>query len=268
MSQPRWNDGHRFEGRRVVVAGGSGVLGRAVTEAFAREGAHVAFSYRSGRAAAESLADELKTAGHHAHPFHLDVTDAASVASFIGEAVGTLGGVDVLVNAFGRIDAADAVRFDRVDPVAWRELFRVDVEGTMLLCLAVIPHMHAAGKGAIVNFSGSYGNGVNQDNMVNSVAVQYCAAKGAIRGMTASLARDLAPTIRVNAVAPGPIEADWEADWDIPPEHMDQAVAMTPLKRLGQPEEIAEAVLFLCSDGGGYMTGQILQIDGGWILAG
>ena len=268
MSQPRWNDGHRFEGRRVVVAGGSGVLGRAVTEAFAREGAHLAFSYRAGHHAAVSLAQELKAAGHDAHALHLDVTDPASAASFIGEAVAALGGVDVLVNAFGRIDAADAVRFDRVDPAAWRELFRVDVEGTMLLCLAVIPHMREAGKGAIVNFSGSYGNGVNQDNMVNSVAVQYCAAKGAIRGMTASLARDLAPTIRVNAVAPGPIQADWEADWDIPPEHMDEALAMTPLKRLGQPEEIAEAVLFLCSDGGGYMTGQILQIDGGWILAG
>ena len=99
------------------------------------------------------------------------------------------GAVDVLVNTAGRIDAADAVRFDRIDPDAWDTLFRIDVKGTMLMCAAVVPHMRAAGGGAIVNFSGSYGNGVNQDNLVNSVAVQYCAAKGAVRAFTAALAR-------------------------------------------------------------------------------
>ena len=89
------------------------------------------------------------------------------------------GTVDVLVNAAGRIDAADAVRFDRSIPDAWDTLFRIDVKGTMLMCAAAVPHLRAAGGGAIVNFSGSYGNGVNQENLVNSVAVQYCAAKGA-----------------------------------------------------------------------------------------
>lgn len=267
MSPPRWNDGHRFQGRRVIVAGGSGVLGRAVSLAFGREGATVALSYRAGKDAADSVAGQIEAAAGKAHVLPLDVTDEASVQSFVEAALALCGGVDVLVNAFGRINAADAVRFDGVDRDAWRELFRVDVEGTMLMCRAVVPHMRDGG-GSIVNFSGSYGNGVTQENMVNSVAVQYCAAKGAVRGMTASLARDLAPKIRVNAVAPGPIEADWEADWGIPPEHMAEAVAMTPLKRLGLPEEIAETVLFLCSDGAGYMTGQILQVDGGWILSG
>jgi NAD(P)-dependent dehydrogenase (short-subunit alcohol dehydrogenase family) len=268
VSPQRWSDGHRFEGRRVIVAGGSGVLGSAVSSAFAREGGRVVLSYRGREEAAQTLAGELRGAGGEAHALHLDVTDERSVGAFTERAVSELGGIDVLVNAFGRIDAMDAVRFEQVDVNAWRQLFKVDVEGTMLMCRAAVPHLRAAGGGVIVNFSGSYGNGVTQENMVNSVAVQYCAAKGAIRALTASLARDLAPTIRVNAVAPGPIEADWEADWDIPPEHMEEAVAMTPLKRLGQPDEIAEAVLFLSSDGGGYMTGQILQIDGGWILAG
>ena len=181
-------------------------------------------SYHGGKDAAESLAAELQKGGGEAHALQLDVTDEGSVESYMQGAMKALGGLDVLVNAFGRIDVADAVRFERVDPQAWRDLFRVDVEGTMLMCRAGVPHLRQAGRGVIVNFSGSYGNGVTQDNMVNSVAVQYCAAKGAIRGMTASLARDLAPAIRVHAVAPGPIEAGLEADWDIPPGHMDEAV--------------------------------------------
>ena len=128
--------------------------------------------------------------------------------------------------------------------------------------------METAGRGAIVNFSGSYGNGVDQDNLVNSVAVGYCAAKGAVRALTVSLARDLAPMIRVNAIAPGAIQANWDADWDIPAAHVEQAIQMTPLKRMGLPEEIAEATLFLASDGGGYVTGQILHVDGGWLMPG
>jgi 3-oxoacyl-[acyl-carrier protein] reductase len=128
--------------------------------------------------------------------------------------------------------------------------------------------MESAGRGAIVNFSGSYGNGVDQDNLINSVAVGYCTAKGAVRAFTASLARDLAPVIRVNAISPGAIEANWEADWDVDPAQLEQALQMTPLGRMGVPEEIAEATLFLASDGGGYITGQVLQVDGGWLMTG
>ena len=89
--------------------------------------------------------------------------------------------------------------------------------GSVRMAQAVRPHMEAAGRGSIVNFSGSYGNGIDPENFVNSVAVAYSTAKGAVRAFTASLARDLAPTIRVNAIAPGAIEANWEADWGIPP---------------------------------------------------
>lgn len=119
-----------------------------------------------------------------------------------------------------------------------------------------------------MNFSGSYGNGVNRENLVNSVAVTYCAAKGGVRALTSSLARDLAPQIRVNAVAPGPIAANWEEDWEIPAEHIDEALEMTHLGRMGRPEEIAETVLYLASDGGGYTTGQVLEVSGGWVMDG
>jgi NAD(P)-dependent dehydrogenase (short-subunit alcohol dehydrogenase family) len=174
----------------------------------------------------------------------------------------------VLVNTAGRIDPKDAVRFRDIVPAELAALLDVDVLGSVRMCTAVRPHMEAAGRGSIVNFSGSYGNGIDQDNLVNSVAVGYCTAKGAVRAFTASLARDLAPAIRVNAIAPGAIEANWEDDWEIPAAHVEQAIEMTPLKRMGRPEEIAEAALFLASDGGGYVTGQVLQVDGGWLMTG
>jgi 3-oxoacyl-[acyl-carrier protein] reductase len=264
----QWNDGRRFQGRSVIVTGGSGALGGATAVAFAREGARVAISYRRGREAAEAVVAGIAAAGGDAVALPVDLDDTTAPARFVDAVVERFGAVHVLVNAAGRIDAADAVRFDRIDPDAWDALFRVDVTGTMSMCAAAVPAMRAAGGGSIVNFSGSYGNGVNQDNMVNSVAVQYCAAKGAVRAFTAALARDLAPDIRVNAVSPGAIEANWEGDWGIPPEHVAEALSMTPLRRMGRPEEIAETVLFLASDGGGYITGQIIQVDGGWMMTG
>ena len=264
----RWNDGSRFSGRVAIVTGASGALGGACARALGREGASVALGYRSGADPAAEAVAEIAAAGGTAHAGQLDITDAHSVQAFVEDTVARYGGIDVLINAAGRIDAADAVRFAETDPEAWDALFAVDVKGTFLMCRAVVPHMEARGSGAIVNFAGSYGNGVNRENMVNSVAVSYCAAKGAVRGFTASLARDLAPNIRVNAVSPGPIQANWDADWGIPAEHVEEAVNMTQLKRMGMPQEIAETVLFLASDGAGYITGQMVLADGGWTLAG
>ena len=264
----QWNDGFRFLGRTVIVTGGSGALGGATARAFAREGAKVAISYRSGRLIAEELVEKITDSGGQAFCAHLDVTDEKLVRQFVNSVTDNYGKIDILVNAAGRIDAADAVRFNKIDSVAWEKLFEIDVKGTLLMCAAVVPNMKTTGRESIVNFSGSYGNGVNQENLVNSVAVQYCAAKGAIRAFTAALARDLSPNIRVNAVSPGAIEANWEGDWGISAAHVEEAILMTPLRRKGQPEEIAETVLFLASDGGGYITGQIIQVDGGWIMVG
>jgi 3-oxoacyl-[acyl-carrier protein] reductase len=258
----------RFTGRPVVVLGGAGVLGSAAARAFGREGAQVAIGYRSSAQVAESLVAQLQAAGNTAFCAVADVTDAASVRGFMAQAADRLGGIEILINAFGRIDAADAVRFDATDPAAFDELFRVDVRGTLFACQEALPYLRAAGQPAIVNFAGSYGNGTNQENLVNSVSVSFCAAKGAIRGFTAALARDLAPHIRVNAISPGMIAANWDADWNISAEHLAEAVAATPLRRLGTPEEIAESVLYLASPGGGYTTGQILQADGGWVMPG
>lgn len=262
----QWNSGRRFEEKVAIVTGAGGALGGTVARALGAEGAKVALGYRNSEDSARAVLSEIEAAGSAGHCAKLEVTDTDSVATFVAGTVERYGRLDVVVNAAGRIDPADAVRFAESDVDAFAALLDVDLLGTFRVCQAAVPHLRGDGGGAIVNFSGSYGNGINQDNVVNSVAVTYCAAKGGVRAFTSALARDLAPDIRVNAIAPGPIAANWEDDWEIPKEHVDEALAMTPLGRMGVPEEIAESVLYLASDGGGYTTGQVLEVSGGWIM--
>jgi 3-oxoacyl-[acyl-carrier protein] reductase len=268
VPKARWNDGRRFEERVAIVTGAGGALGGAVARALGREGAMVALGYRSSEDSARASLAEIEGAGGRGHVGQIDVTDVDSVDRFVADVAERYGRIDVVVNTAGRIDPADAVRFAESKDDAFATLLDVDLLGSFRVCQAALPHLKQSGSGAIVNFSGSYGNGVNQENVVNSVAVTYCAAKGGVRAFTSALARDLAPEVRVNAVAPGPIAANWEDDWEIPAEHVDEALKMTPLGRMGMPEEIAETVLYLASDGGGYTTGQVLEVSGGWILDG
>ena len=220
-----WNDGRRFAGRVALVTGAGGTLGGAVARGFGREGASVVVGYRSSQAAADDVAAEIMAEGGTACAVRLDVTDQASVDGFVARADESFGRIDVLVNTAGRLDEADTVRFEEMSADAATALLLVDVVGTMRMCHAVIPMMRRHDRGAIINFSSTYGNGVTPDNPINWVPVTYCAAKGAIRGFTAALARDIAPEIRVNALAPGPISGNWEQEWASPP---------STLKRLRQ----------------------------------
>jgi 3-oxoacyl-[acyl-carrier protein] reductase len=268
VAEATWNDGHRFSGRVALVTGAGGTLGAAVARGFGREGASVLVGYRRSQNAAESAAADIVAAGGAACADQVDVTDQESVDRFVERAVTTYGRIDVLVNTAGRLDEADTVRFEHMSADAATALLAVDVLGAMRMCHAVIPHMRRHGRGAIINFSSTYGNGVNPENPINWVPVTYCTAKGAIRGLTASLARDVAPEIRVNALAPGPISGNWEEEWGVAPEHIEEAKAMNPMKRFGDPREIAETVMFLASDGAGYINGQVIHVEGGWVPAG
>jgi 3-oxoacyl-[acyl-carrier protein] reductase len=261
---PQWSAGRRFEGRVALVTGAGGTLGGAIARGLGREGGQVVVGYRSSQTAAESTVRDITDAGGEAMLCQLDVTVADSVDACLRTLMERWGRVDVLVNTAGRLEAADTVHLDELELADAVALLDVDVVGTLRMCQAVLPAMPAR-TGAILNLSSTYGNGMNPDNPINFVPVAYCAAKGAVRGLTVAMARELAPGIRVNALAPGPISGQWEQEWEISGGQIEEALSMIPLKRFGRPEEIAETALFLLSDGAGYITGQVVHVDAGWL---
>jgi 3-oxoacyl-[acyl-carrier protein] reductase len=245
------------------VTGAGGGLGSEIARAFGHEGATVALGYRTSEAAAGAAVQAIEAAGARAHIGVLDVTDETSVSAFVEDTVARYGRLDILVNTAGRFTENEMQRFEASSTECFRTLLDVDVLGTNRMCKAALPHLRATDNGAIINFATAYGPGINKDNPINSLGAAYCAAKGAIRAFTSSLARDVAPEVRVNAVAPGPILGNYT----YPKDMLREILAATPLKRVGHQRHIAETVLYLASDGAGFTTGQVIEVSGGWTLA-
>jgi NAD(P)-dependent dehydrogenase (short-subunit alcohol dehydrogenase family) len=238
----------RFAGKQALVTGAGSGIGAAVARALHAEGASVTLADISD--SAEELAREL---GGEARAIKLDVTDEEQVR-------GAMGGLDVLANIAGVGSTTNAP--DTTLEV-WERVFAVNARGTFLCCKHAIPGMIERGGGAIVNM-GSVSALVGLRNRA-----AYCAAKGAVVSLTRALAIDhVGDGIRVNAVCPGTVESPWVrrlvADAG---ESIDALRARQPMGRLGTPEEIAEAILYLASDGAAFVTGSALVIDGGLTAA-
>ncbi|MBR0660014.1 SDR family NAD(P)-dependent oxidoreductase [Neoroseomonas oryzicola] len=243
--------GFDFTGKRVLVAGGSRGIGRAIALGFAKAGAKVSACARG----ADGLA-ALKAEGV-AHVKPTDLADAGQVAAWVEEAAATLGGVDVLVNnasGFGMGDSEEG----------WKKGLDVDVMATVRASHAALPHLRAA-KGCIVNTTSISGLGPS----VRTPA--YAAVKALIINYTASQAAALAKDgIRVNAVAPGSIEfpgGTWEKRRAEDPALYNRILAGIPFGRLGEPEEVADVALFLASPLARWVTGQTIVVDGGQMLS-
>lgn len=248
-------------GRRVLVIGGGSGIGFASAEALLREGARVFISGRRAdrlRSAAEKLsapADMGWEAG--------DATQAADVARVVDAAARFLGGLDTLVISAGATDVASV--FD-VRPECFDAVMAGNLNPVYLGAHYAAPHLVAAGHGSIIAIASAYGV-VGQKERV-----AYSAAKAGIIGMVRSMALDLAPhNVRVNAISPGVIETELffatlrrEAD---PEAMLQKRRAMHPIGRTGKPEEVASVVVLLASDGGGFITGQNIVVDGGLTIA-
>ena len=244
-----------FSGRRVLVVGAGG-LGAAIAAGFAAHGAAVAAADVDGERAA-GLARELAAAhGVTAAGLAVDVTDETSVRAMVAAAVRELGGLDVLVNAAG---ATVRTRAEDLAPDDWRRILDINATGTFLCCQAAGAHMARAGGGVIVNLSsvrGRYGATFGQ--------AEYSASKGAVDALTRSLAAQWAEHgIRVNAVAPTFVETDLTRAVLADERFAAGLRASIPMGRWGEASDVVGPVLFFASPAAGFVTGQILYVDGG-----
>jgi 3-oxoacyl-[acyl-carrier protein] reductase len=237
-----------LDGRVALVTGGSRGIGAAICRELARAGAKVAVNYRSGKDLAEEVAAEIggfAVAG--------DVADAAGAQELIEQAEEELGDVDVLVNNAGITRDTLIARMSDED---WELVINTNLRGAFNTARAVSRKMLRRRSGAIVNLTSVVGLHGNPGQ------VNYAASKAGIVGLTKALARELGSRgVRVNAVAPGYIDT---ALTQVLPEPARGAIlANTPLGRLGEPEDVAAAVRFLCSDEASFVTGEVLLVDGG-----
>lgn len=246
--------------RIALVTGASGGIGAAAAIALAEAGYDVAVHYRTGRERAEKVCEEIRKTGQRAEAFCADVAKEDEVARMIEDIRILLGDVTVLVNNAG---AADIRPFSDVDSALWRGLLDVNLTGQYNCCRAVLPHMvnryyENGRRSGIVNVSSVWGmNGA-------SCEAAYSAAKAGVIGLTQALAKEYAPSgVRVNCVAPGCIRTAMTGGLDA--EAIADIEDRTPLGRLGEPEEVARAIVFLASEEASFITGVTLPVTGGFI---
>jgi len=244
-------------GKVVVVTGGSSGIGRAIAGRCAGAGADVLISYRRNRRGADDAAGELAATGRRVEVLQADIAREEDIAMLAREARVRFGRVDVWINNAG----ADILTGEggRLTPLEKLDLLlAVDVRGTVLTSWAAAKLMREQGRGGvIINMSWDHVN----VGMAGENPVLYSAAKGAVMSFSKSFAREVAPDIRVNILAPGFIETAFGQDAN--PRFRDEVIERTPLKRWGTPDDVAAAALFLASDGAKFMTGQTIMVNGG-----
>lgn len=248
----------KLEGRIALVTGGSRGIGRAIVERLSSQGVKVAFVYRASKESAEKSVEELTAQGREVIALQGDVANKEDADRIVAAVLEKWGRVDILVNNAGIIkDGLLAV----MEPANWAAVINTNLTGVYNFCQAVMRPMMSQRHGRIINLSSVAAEFGNQGQ------VNYAASKGGIQGLTRCLATEVGRrNITVNAVAPGFIETDMTVDVRNAAEgEIKKRIAV---RRLGKPEDIANAVAFLASDETSYVTGHVLVVDGGLTLGG
>ena len=240
----------------VIVTGASRGIGKACALAFGKSGADVIVNYTRSKEKAEEVCEEISKFGGRALPFCADVADRKAVDEMIAFAHSNFGSVSTLVNNAG---IAEQIMFCDITEEKWDRMFAVDVKGVYNCIQAALPDMIHNKSGRIINISSMWGiTGA-------SCEVHYSAAKAAVIGMTKALAKELGPSgITVNVIAPGVIST--EMNGNISEEIMSELKEETPIGRIGTPEDIAETALFLASPKASFITGEVISVNGGFVI--
>ncbi len=243
-----------LKGKRALVTGAASGIGLATVELLARSGATVALNDLPGNDKLRTQVQRLTDEGLDVFEAPGNVADHASVQTFVHAALTRMSGLDYLVNNAGTPGTATPIapdNFEQQNEAFWQKLLNVNLQGPARCTAATIDALRASG-GSIVNTASTAGL------IGNGSSAAYAATKAGLIALTKEYARSLGPGVRVNAIAPGIVESDWECRFDIP----DSTLDSLPLKRKGQPEEFAEAIVFLLA-AGRYITGHVLVLDGG-----
>jgi 3-oxoacyl-[acyl-carrier protein] reductase len=248
-------------GKVVLVTGASTGIGRATALACAHAGADVAVTYAHNQAGAESAAEQIRALGRRTQVLRVDLADAAAVTALASSARAALGRVDVWINNAGADILTDAARglswIERLD-----RLLTVDLRGTVLASWAAVELMRAQDAGGVIlNMAWDH---VAGGGLTGEYAQVFCAAKGGVLSFSRVLARTVAPHIRVNVLAPGWVETAYGVALD--PTVKQGITEAIPLQRWARPDEVAAAAVFLACDGAGYITGQMLMVNGGDVI--
>ncbi len=248
-----------LEGKIVLVTGASSGIGRAIALRCARAGADLAITYRKNQSGAEDTAREIHRLGRRAEIIRFDVSRSQDIYQLVSQLRSSFDRVDVWVNNGGAdILTGEAGRLSKSEKLDL--VLSVDLRGTVLASWAAVELMRKRGGGAIINMSWDHVvQGMDGDN-----PGIYSAAKGGIASFSKSLARHVAPEIRVNILAPGFIETAFGEQAD--PKFRQKVITMTPMGRWGTPEDVANAALFLASDESGFLTGQMIMVNGGVVM--
>lgn len=244
---------------RVALVTGAGVgIGRATALALAQAGAVVGVHFHQSREGAENTAAEISAAGGRAFLLQADLTQENQAVRLVDQLVSQAGRLDILFNNAGSPLAMVPLEHCSLDH--WNHVFAVNVTSAFLVSRQAMPHLQASGRGSIIN-----NLSLSVQTGGSGGAGPYAAAKGALKVLTRTLAKELAPRVRANAIMPGVIDTPHHETFSTPAKMADYQ-KQTPLGRNGAPDEVAAAVVFLAGDGARFITGAILDINGGRFL--